>query len=333
MWTYIGFILAVTAYATFLLWCLGPIFKRPKWRKLGWLRVTAGLLLIAANLSPLFGLPILVLISAYSSHAADRFMAVMLFPRTLPTYMLNVRDRARTAALVVEIAYPISIGGVRYEPLVRTACTVRRIVNVDRIESIRVTEDFRTASGGEFAAQSASGIVALHQSNELCGMAKKGQLQPGPFPDWRNRVGPAPSVHVVRGEADETRLYRLYYYADAITVDDIVLHPPQVVRIERAPAIDLISSGALWPMRIPEDSSLNTPAIIQAYGRLPSRARSCIQTVTVSMNFKTLAPTTERPHRHALDVIPAPQRAAVCRDALARHAPQAPRSRLTPVEE
>ena len=204
MATFLLFLVVVAIYVAFLLWCLAPLArwsKRPRGR---WLRVLLGLLLLSANLSPLLALPVMLLISVFSHQALERFIAVALFPRTLPIYVLNVRDRASASATMVEVAYPIEIGGVRYAPVVRTACTPRRMIDLgDFGINIQYSDQYPTASGGEFVGQAGNATIALDASSQLCPPALRGRLRLGVYPDYRASPGTGLKVYVVRGEADK----------------------------------------------------------------------------------------------------------------------------------
>src|SRR2546428_11637207 len=123
MATFVIFLLAVAVYIGFLGWCLVPLVRRPRRRWAGWLRVVLGLMLLGAILLPPLALPIQLPVYAFDPRAEWWLTAVALFPRTLPIYVFNVVDRGRATATVIDVRYPIAIGGVRYAPVVRTACT------------------------------------------------------------------------------------------------------------------------------------------------------------------------------------------------------------------
>src|SRR5262245_37204788 len=131
MLTFVAFLFSVAGYIVFLVWCLSPLVRRPRRRWLGWLRVILGVLLLAANLTPLFALPIWLPIYVFAPQAERWLTAVILFPRTLPIYVQNVIARASATATVIDVTYPIEIAGTRYAPVVRTACTVRTMIDID----------------------------------------------------------------------------------------------------------------------------------------------------------------------------------------------------------
>src|SRR5262245_26816997 len=106
MTTFAGFIAAVVLYVAFLIWCLLPLVWRRRWRG-RWLRVSLGVVLLSANLLPLLGIPVVLMASVFGTRVAERAWAVILFPRTLPLYVSNRRDRENTDAVVIEISYPI----------------------------------------------------------------------------------------------------------------------------------------------------------------------------------------------------------------------------------
>jgi hypothetical protein len=269
MTTFLGFVVAVAVTIAFLLWCLTPLVRRRR-GACGWLRIVLGLLLLSANLLPLLALPVVLMASAFGWDTGERATAVVLFPRTLPIYLRNVHDRASATATVIEIAYPMAIAGVRYTPVVGTACMPRRMLSIDKAVDIHHFDNYPTASGGAFVGHAGKATVAIDDSSQLCAPGLMGRLQPGPYPDFRTRVGSGLTVYVVRGEADTTQLYELHYHGEAVTADDISLQPPQIVRIYQAPARDVVSLDALWPMRQRGEHSISTPDMITAYRRLPA---------------------------------------------------------------
>jgi hypothetical protein len=331
MSTFVFFIVAVSIYVAFLLWCLAPLVRRPEWSPGRRLRVSLGSLLLCAMFLPLLVWPIAAIISTFSLQAGERFMAVALFPRTLPIYILNVHDRASATATVVEIVYPIEIGGARYAPVVRTACIPRRMISIDKAVDIQFFGQYPTASGGDFSAQVGNATIALDASNLLCPVALLGRLHPGLYPDYRAGIGSGPRVYVVRGEADKTQLYELRYHVGAVAVDDIVLQPPEIVRVYQTPASEVISLDALWPMSQGGEASFSIPATIEAYQRLPAQVNACVSFIIASMDFKIMTPKVERFHMTDLRDVPIAQRPAYCRDALARRISWPPMSRLAPV--
>jgi hypothetical protein len=269
MSTFVLFILAVIFYILFLLWCLAPLARAAKVRWFNWLRIALGVLVLCAVFLPPVVSPIILPIAVIDQAAAERVVAIALFPRTLPKYIANVRDHASAIATVVEISYPIEIAGVRYAPIVRTACTRRRLVSIDKGVEIRSFANYPTASGGELSARAGSAVIALDQSHNLCSMVLMERLEPGPLPDDRTRAGFAPAVYVIRGEAEQTQLYEFRYHTGIVAVDDIMLWPPEIVRVEQMPASDVVGLDALWPMDQRGEMSLRAPALIEAYGAAP----------------------------------------------------------------
>jgi hypothetical protein len=324
MATFVAFIATVAVYIVFLLWCLAPLLRRPRRRWMGWLRVGLALLLSGAVLWPLLASPILLPIYAFNPSAGRWLTAAVLFPRTLPIYVRNVMDRKSATATVIDVSYPVEIGGVRYAPVVRTACTTRRMVDID-FGALQSFETFPTASGGDLAAKGANFILALDQSPQLCSHLKG--LQPG---TW-NTSALLLRVYVIRGEADKTQMYELHYSGSSVAVDDIVLLPPQIIRIALAPATDTVSLDALWPMRQRGESGYDELALIDAYRRLPAGINACVEFVLVSLNFSTMTPKisrlqkTDYPHD-----MPAERRNAYCRDNLGWRIPRPTMSDLTP---
>jgi hypothetical protein len=323
MLTFIIFLIAVALYALFLLWCFAPLLRRAKRRWLGWLRVVFGGLLLGSNFVPPLAWPIIIPTAMVSTAAADLLMAVIHFPYTLPMFVANVQARASATATatVIDINYPIEIAGVRYAPTVRTACTSRKMFTIDKGLEIHTFAEYLTASGGELVARAGEALIALDQTDNLCSMARAGRLQPGTFPDFRTRIGVGPWIYIVRGEADQTQLYQLEYHRDAVAVDDIVLQPPQIVRIEPTAAREVIALDALWPMNRRGEMSRRTPWLIEAYRGLPAGVNGCVLDIIASMDFRTMNPTVSRWQKTRLDHIAPWQRPAYCRDALGRRIP------------
>jgi hypothetical protein len=87
MLTFVLFIVAVALYAIFLLWCFMPLLRLPKRIGIGWLRVSLGAMLFAANFVPPLAWPWLIPLAALDMRTAERALAIVLFPRTLPNYL------------------------------------------------------------------------------------------------------------------------------------------------------------------------------------------------------------------------------------------------------
>jgi hypothetical protein len=328
--TFVFFVIAVVLYLAFLLWCFAPLFRRARRRSLGVLRVMTGVLLLGANVFPPLAWPILLPVAAGSELAAERVLAVVMFARTLPVYVANMRDFREKTATVVDILYPLEIAGAHYAPVITTACTRRRMLSLDKGIEFHLFEDYPTAAGGGFLALADSAVVSFDPPANLCSMAFTGRLQPGPFPDYRTRIGWSPVVYVVRGEADNTQLYELQYHAGPVAADDIVLQPPQINRISQAPARDVMPLDSMWPMARRGEMSMRWPFLIEAYQRLPAGVNACVLYVTASMDFKSLTPQVQRTHRTNLrDIAPA-ERPNFCRAALQRHIPPFSAPRLAP---
>jgi hypothetical protein len=332
MLAFVVFIVAVTVYITFLLWCFAPLVRKPKHRWTVWPRLIVGSLLLGANFIPLLAWPFLWPIYAFGQQAPERALAIVLFPRTLPIYIGNVIQHASATADIVEIEYPISIDGIRYAPVVRTACTARGLIAIDKGTQILSFSQYPTAFGGELVAQTKDAIVVIAHSNQLCSMVRAGKLKPGPVPDYRSWIGFPLTVYVVRGQADQTQLYQLPYRADAIAADDIVLQPPEIVRIDNVSARDVISLEALWPMDRKGEMSRNIPALIEAYERLPAGVNACVLYVTASWDFKANTARVGHTQRTKLREVPVAERPIYCRDALLKHIPPTAPQPLAKVE-
>lgn len=330
MLTFTAFLLAVTIYVTFLLWCLLPIIRRQKRRWLGWLRVCFAFWLLGASLLPPLAWPIMLPLTKNHLAAAEHLSAVILFPWTLPNYVLNVFDYTNATAIVVDITYPIEISGVRYEPRVRTACILRRAILLDLGVTVRPIKHFPTATGGEILAWTGDDIVAINHSHQICSTALQEGLQLGPVPHMR---GGNPKVFVVRGEGANTQLYSmaLDFSPNTIAVDDILLHPPEIVDVSQKPARDVISLDDLWPMLQTKDHSLTQPSMISAYRRLPASATPCVQDISVWMGSESGRSRIQRSRKTNLWRLPNELRPGFCSKVLARRIPPPPKSRLNPV--
>ena len=204
------------------------------------------------------------------------------------------------------------------------------MVSEEKGLEIHIFPKYPTASGGEFSARTADAIVAFDQSNNLCEMAITGRLRPGPSPDYRSRIGFAPTIYVVRGEAERTRLYALQFNTGRVAVDDIVLDAPEIIRVEQAPASDVIALEALWPMNRRGEMSVRVPALIEAYQRLPAGVNGCVEFITASMEFRTMTPAASRIRNTDFRDVPEWRHSAYCREELAGRIPQPSMSTLTP---
>jgi hypothetical protein len=208
MVAFVVFGFLVVTYVVFLLWCLAPLISRSR-GVLGWLRIAVATILLGANLLPLLAWPIVIPVFAVHAGAGEQLQTATLFLRTVPGVIENVRRRESATATIVDVAYPIEIAGVRYAPVVRTACTLRKTIAVEKGLEIHAFQNYRTASGGEFSAWAEKAMLALDQSNNICRLVNSDRLRPGPFPDYRTARGGHPlTIYVVRGEAEKTQLLR-----------------------------------------------------------------------------------------------------------------------------
>lgn len=321
------FLILVAVYVALLLWCLAPPFIRDKMRPRDWLRFSVGAALLAANISPLFAFPVAMPLAFAGTEVSQRLVAVMLFVRTTPRYIANMINRSNAAATVVEVTYTIEIAGVRYMPVVRTACTTRKTVDVDKGVEIHTFNNIPTASGGEFFAQAGDGAIALNQS-DICKMIRAFRLKDGAPPDFKARSGIGQRVYVIRGKADDTKRYELQFHDDVVRIDDVVLHEPRITEIEIRPATEVISSDDLWPMRRSGERSLQDPDVIEAIRRLPGGENACIEYITATIDFRTQSPKELRTRMTSLRHVPVEQRADYCRNVLSRL--PMPRERLSP---
>jgi hypothetical protein len=280
--------------------------------------------LLAGSAWPLLGWPVLLPIYTIAPKFGALLSPASLFPHTVPIYASNILDRGQATATIVDVAYSITIGGVRYAPVVRTACTSRTMVDVD-YGSLQFFDKFPTASGGELIAQAGDATLVLDQSPQLCERLRR--LKLGPLVDV-----PLRRFYVVRGEADKTQVYELQYTRGAVAIDDIALQLPEIVRIDEAPAKEVIGLDALWPMRRPNESGYDRIPLIEAYRHLPARENSCIARNFVTVDSVTMMPkVSRRSSTDYPDYIPVTLRPAYCRLVLWWRIPQPARSRLNPL--
>lgn len=321
MTEFVLFNIAVGFYVIFLAWCLMPLIARSR-RRLGWLRVLDAVWLLGANVFPPFVWPIVQPAFRFDDGAARFLYAVALFPRSIPLYWSNLLTRGSTASAVVEITYPIEIGGKHYAPVVTMNCTTRRILAWEG--DFHYFKNYPTASGNDLVARSGDALIVIDQSN-LCSMVLRKGIPLGTPPNYRSLTGWGPTVFVIRGEAEKAQFYQLYYYDGVVSADDIVLQPPQITRVDHASRTEM-SSAALWPMERRGELSMQEPRIVEAYERLPSPARDdCVVYITNPMDFPSSKVRIHRTHPSARDT-------SFCRDALARYIPPVTPTPLTPSE-
>ncbi len=304
------YLLSVGVYICFLVWCLAPIVRQ---RGRAWLRrvrVAVGLGLLAGNFIPLLLLPVFLLVGLLGEPIAQHAQATVFFVRTLPTYIENVRERGMSPARIVDIRYPIEIGGVRYAPVVRTSCVYRRAWALDKGISLKLFASYPTAEGGQFLARAGNAIVAIDHAREVCADALR---RPVDLDRLQQR-----GIFVVRGEADQTQFYSLSRYpAGRLEVDDIVLFPPEIVSIAEAPASDLVSLDVLWPMWLRKEYGSVVPDFAQRYMRLSAGVNACVE--FVSWNSFDKPPGVRRGRKTHLPQGSEAESATYCRDVLARH--------------
>jgi len=264
------FIVCVFAYVTFLGWCLMPLVRRTGsavWKTV--LRVTVGVLLLAANIFPPFALPLLIPVAKVGGESAFEFaQAVTLFARTLPIYVKNVFAGQGEIAHVVSIRYPIKISGVQYAPVVRTGCTERKAILLDKLTEIIVFPRYPTAEGGALLAKVGDGFVALDHGFAICSeLNRSGRVDPAYMPRM--------PVVIIRGEADNAHAYDLNGFTpDPLSEDDIVIDPP-VIAVEERPAQEAITLSALWPMKRASEGHQVMPKIVREFSPRPWRA--CVE--------------------------------------------------------
>lgn len=330
MLTFILFAALVAVYVAFLLWCFAPIISKQRRRGIACLSVPLGLVLLGANLIPLLAWPILLPLAIIDSMSTQRLYGITLFPWTLPRYISNIYRYKNATATVIDVKYPIEISGVRSEPLVRTACTTRRGISLEKGVAIRPFEKGTTASGGELLARAGDAILAINHSYSICLNARRMQFQPDAF---SIREGGRPAIFVVRGKANQTKLYSLYHDFGPFksSVDDISLYPPEIVNVSQKPAREMISLDDLWPMSRPGDHPLSPPEMIKAYKRLPATENACVLHVTLYPRVGRKEPWVYRTYKTDLSEIPVERRSNFCRNVLERRIPSPPMTSLNPV--
>jgi hypothetical protein len=328
MATFLIFLGAVAVYMAFVLWCLTPLFRVPRW--LPWPRLTVGFMLLGANVFPPLAWPFTWPAYASSEEAGYRLTAIILFPLTLPIYLTNVHRRSNATATIVEIKYPIAINGTRYAPVVRTVCTERGMISIDFGAEIKGFANYPTASGEDFFARTNDAVLAVAQSNQLCSMVQHGRVTPGviPAPTW---VGFPLTVYVVRGEAHQTQVYELAYGGGTLARDDIVLEPPEIVRLDDAPARDVVSLDALWPMDRRGEMRRSIPVMIEAYQRLPAGINDCVFYVPGPKTSRNIPAIIHVGPPQARRIVLATELPTFCRDELRKRIPATTTIPLAPV--
>jgi hypothetical protein len=267
--TFVTFLIIVALYVALLLWCFWPLVRKPlAFRP----RYLLGILMLAATVVPLLTLPLELVFLKFFENMRGYAIAVALFPRTLPAFVDNILDWKTATATLIEITYPIEIAGVRYSPVQRIACTTRKMYAIDKGIDVQFFKNYPTASGGQLVARAGDAIVAVDHSN-LCQYVKAGQVKIGPLPGHNAAHYIFQPIFLFRTEGENIQLYRLLHYDDELAIDDIVLHAPEIVRIERKPAKEIIAPEVLWPMEQHGEMDLHSPAIV---AKLEGEMRSCI---------------------------------------------------------
>ena len=287
MLTFVTFLIIVALYVALLLWCFWPLVRKPlAFRP----RYLLGVLMLAATVVPLLTLPLELVFLKFFENMRGYAIAVALFPRTLPAYVENILDWKTATATLIEITYPVDIAGVRYSPVQRIACTTRKMYAIDKGIDVQFFKDYPTASGGQLMARAGDAIVAIDHSI-LCQYLKHGHMQIGPL-----SVHNAPHyvfrpIFLLREDADKIQLYDLPHYDGELAVDDIVLHAPEIVRIEQKPAKEIIPLEVLWPMERRSEMGSQWPAIVD---KLERELRSCILYIRTSPDPKGGFPRISR---------------------------------------
>jgi hypothetical protein len=330
------FLAAVAIYIAFLIWCFAPLRRFPRVGFTGWLRLALGSMLLAANISPIFALPVLLPV-AHASHAisppfAGKILTVVMFMRTAPIYISNVVDRVKVTATVFEVEFPLTIGESRYRPRLRIVCTHRQMISADKGVRIVAFEQYPTIVSDDLVAKIGTTTVVFGSPGYFCSPTDDKKLEVGPYPRFRDGIGP-PSVFVLRGEADRTQFYELRFEGQRAAVDDLALDQPRVVRIEQRPASEVVPVAALWPMARHGEMSLSTPAVAWAYRTLGVPANACVENIRADMDFRTLQMTGIRGRSTQLRDMAPSQRADFCRRELAKKIPPVVATELSPTAE
>ena len=316
MLTFGLFLLAVALYVLFLFWCLAPLRHFPRAGAAGWLRIVLGLWLLCANIAPIFILPLLLPLGLFGPALIEKSIAVTMFVRTLPIYIGNVLARDAAPATTIEIEFPLVIGGTRYRPRLQIACTHRKMLSVDKLVEVIVFERFPTLVGRDLIGQAGDATVVIGPPNGFCSPTAETQLAMGPYPQFRKGFGVGPSVFLIRGEADKTRLYELRFDGEPAAIDDLVLEQPRIVSVTQRNAAQVIPLSALWPMSREPEMHHRVPDLAWTYRRLGVPTNGCVELAYAQMDFKSLAMTTRRWRMTDLRDVPAAERPAYCRREL-----------------
>jgi hypothetical protein len=316
MFTFGLFLLAVGLYLLFLLWCLAPVRRMPRPRARDWLRLFLGLWLLSANIAPIFVLPLLLPLGLFSPALIERAIAVTMFVRTVPIYVGNALARGAAPATMVEIEFPFIIAGTRYRPRLQIACTRRKMLSVDKFAEVIIFEKFPTLVGRDLVGQAGDATVVIGPPNGFCSPTAETQLAVGPYPQFRKGFGLGPSVFLIRGEADKTRLYELRFDGEPAAIDDLVLEQPRIVSVTQRNAAEAIPLSALWPMSRDPEMRHHVPDLVWTYQRLGVPTNGCVELAYAQMDFKSLTMTTRRWRMTELRDVPAAERPAYCRREL-----------------
>jgi len=320
---FISFLVAVLLYLAFLYWCFSPLLGRKKRRATDWLRIVAGIMLLGANIFPPLAWPVLMPIAALSATAPDRLATVLLFPRTVPNYVMNILASASATATVIDVAYPIEIAGIRYAPIVRTTCAKKRITRISNYVSVRNAKGTAITGGGLFT-RLGQDIVSLRHAKTLCSMANIGELKSGTAVSRLANM----TIYLVRGEAENTKFYNLDLLGfdllndkNKLSVDDITLRPPIVVKLFQADFKSVSSLDSLWPAQPYTDTR---SIYAKSFMNLPAKINGCVEYINIGLGRARGKPKFIRWYKTKRGSLN-------CRKVLAKHIPVAPEKSLAPV--
>jgi len=316
MLTFGLFLVAVALYLLFRLWCVAPLRSIPRGRVTDWLRIVLGLWLLAGNIAPIFVFPLLLPLGLFSAALIEKSIAVTMFVRTVPIYIGNVLARDTAPATTIEIEFPLVIAGTRYRPRLQIDCTHRKMISVDKLADVIVFERFPTLVGRDLIGQAGDATVVIGPPNGFCSPTAETQLAVGPYPQFRKGFGLGPSVFLIRGEADKTKLYELRFDGEPAAIDDLVLEQPRIVSVTQRNAAEAIPLSALWPMSRDPEMRHHVPDLAWTYLRLGVPTNGCVELAYAQMDFKSQTMTTRRWRMTELRDVPAAERPAYCRREL-----------------
>jgi hypothetical protein len=253
--------------------CFVPLVRRRGTIALRVIGAIVGAMLLGANVVPLLALPVVSIVHTISPSAAAIFEPAILFLRTVPAYVANLRDRDSRSATRIDVAYPIKIGAKHFAPVFSTVCGKRRMIFSDKGFAIRESKSALTAVGGDEVVAAGDVLIAVAQG-KLCSSAAT--LLPGPFPDEHPQRWDTPTIYLLSKKSNAAILYHRWLIGDPLAVDDIVISRPEIRRVEVVPG-ETIPLSALWPVSTPQETAQWRPDFVKELDR--THFLDCIQRV------------------------------------------------------